>query len=86
MEDLTPTKYDAILNLPGLAPPKGVFPEFDNPPNQNSLAIAVVALCTSIGTILVSIRLYTRLFCGLRPKLEDCEFYDFKALVSESID
>ncbi|KAJ3572448.1 hypothetical protein NPX13_g5045 [Xylaria arbuscula] len=71
MGDLTPTKYDAILNLPGLVPPRGVVPKFDNPPNQNGLAIAVVALCASISTILVSVRLYTRLFCGLRPKLED---------------
>ncbi|KAI1288895.1 hypothetical protein F5Y03DRAFT_72359 [Xylaria venustula] len=71
MEDLAPPEFDPILNLPGLVPPVGVIPNFANPPNQNGLAIAVVALCSSVATILFSIRLYSRLFCSLRPKLED---------------
>ncbi|KAI0426944.1 hypothetical protein F5Y09DRAFT_350764 [Xylaria sp. FL1042] len=71
MADLTPLEFDAILDLPGLPPPPHVLPDFENPPNQNGLAIAVVALCTSVATILFCIRLYSRLFCSLRPKLED---------------
>ncbi|KAI0101050.1 hypothetical protein GGR51DRAFT_563698 [Nemania sp. FL0031] len=71
MEDLTPKKYDLILNLPGLAPPRGVIPNFEDPGNQNGLGIAVVTLCASVGTILFFVRLYSRLFCGLPPKLED---------------
>ncbi|KAI1426442.1 hypothetical protein F5Y12DRAFT_794340 [Xylaria sp. FL1777] len=71
MEDLTPPKFDPILNQPGLAPPSQVLPEFENPPNRNGLAISVVALCASVGTILVSIRLYSRVFGASRLKLED---------------
>ncbi|KAI1744290.1 hypothetical protein F4680DRAFT_444319 [Xylaria scruposa] len=71
MPDLTPPELDPILDLPAFAPPPGVVPDYANPPNQNALAIAVVALTTSIATILFLIRAYSRLFCSLRPKLED---------------
>lgn len=36
-----------------------------NSPNQNVLAIVVVALCTCIASILFMIRVYSRLFCFL---------------------
>ncbi|KAI0402418.1 hypothetical protein F4802DRAFT_368299 [Xylaria palmicola] len=71
MPDLTPPEYDPILNLPAYIPPPGVTPKFSNPPNQNALAIAVVTICTSIASILFLTRVYSRIFCSLRPKLED---------------
>ncbi|KAI0453685.1 hypothetical protein F5B21DRAFT_525657 [Xylaria acuta] len=51
MPDLTPPEFDPILDLPAFAPPPDVIPDYGNPPNQNALAIAVVALCTSLAYI-----------------------------------
>ncbi|KAJ2989639.1 hypothetical protein NUW58_g3371 [Xylaria curta] len=71
MPDLTPHEYDPILNLPAFPPPPGITPNYVNPPTQNVLAITVVVLCASVASVLFLIRVYSRLFCALRPKPED---------------
>ncbi|KAI8625017.1 hypothetical protein F5Y19DRAFT_480069 [Xylariaceae sp. FL1651] len=71
MADVTPSEYDAILNLPAFDPPIDIIPNFNNPPNQNALAISVVVLCTTVASLLFLVRVYSRLFCSLKPKLED---------------
>ncbi|KAI1111253.1 hypothetical protein F5Y14DRAFT_443449 [Nemania sp. NC0429] len=52
-----------ILKQPALKPPKGVVPDFVNPPNKNRLAIAVISVTVLISTVSALIRAYTRLCC-----------------------
>lgn len=57
---------------PQAAPPPGVVPDFDNPPDAgHMLNIAVTAACTAIVTIFFSIRLFTKCFIQHRFQLED---------------
>ncbi|KAH8157569.1 hypothetical protein CIB48_g10677 [Xylaria polymorpha] len=42
LASLPPAAREATLNGPAHAPPKGVVPNFDNPPSQTSLVIGVV--------------------------------------------
>ncbi|RYO83188.1 hypothetical protein DL762_006233 [Monosporascus cannonballus] len=40
---LPPAQQEAILNGPALAPPPGVMSNFDDPPNNNTLALVVIS-------------------------------------------
>lgn len=48
----------ALLASPAMEPPDGVTPDFDNPPNKNSLAWFVTTLCMVVATIFFCLRLY----------------------------
>jgi hypothetical protein len=54
-------------------PPEGVKPNFDNPPNQDAMAMAVVGHCFALVTIFTLARVYTRVFILKMVYLEDCE-------------
>ncbi|KAL8741286.1 MAG: hypothetical protein Q9190_006097 [Brigantiaea leucoxantha] len=47
--------------MPALAPPPGVIPNFIDPPNSDPKLIAVLLTCTILTTILVFVRLYTKI-------------------------
>ncbi|KAK5633259.1 hypothetical protein RRF57_008973 [Xylaria bambusicola] len=49
---------------PGLEPPEGVIPNFDNPPNDNSQANAGIAICLLLVFTSAFLRAYSKLFCG----------------------
>ncbi|KAF2651292.1 hypothetical protein K491DRAFT_682314 [Lophiostoma macrostomum CBS 122681] len=68
---LTPAEQDAMLNGPALQPPPGVSPDFVNPPNQTTLAYGVLAVCASLATIVVAIRVYAKAFCNRKMHIED---------------
>ncbi|XXG96157.1 hypothetical protein Hte_002436 [Hypoxylon texense] len=68
---LTPEQLDALLNGPALAPPDGVIPNFDNPPNKNYIAAAVVPICLAATTIAVLLRTYARIFCVKKVGIPD---------------
>ncbi|KAI1410706.1 hypothetical protein F5Y13DRAFT_70998 [Hypoxylon sp. FL1857] len=53
---------DLSQSTPALQPPDGVIPNFDNPPNKNYIAQAVVPLCLVLTTIAVFLRVYSRIF------------------------
>jgi hypothetical protein len=61
----------ALLASPALAPPESVTPEFDSPPNQNSLAWFVTTFCMVVATICLFLRAYTKLWIERRPKFEE---------------
>ncbi|KAI1123811.1 hypothetical protein F5Y10DRAFT_251096 [Nemania abortiva] len=61
----------AILDGPGLIPPEGVIPNFDNPPNQNSLGLAVISVCLSISTLAFATAAYAKLYCMKKIHVED---------------
>ncbi|KAI8631911.1 hypothetical protein F5Y19DRAFT_422503 [Xylariaceae sp. FL1651] len=61
----------AILNGPALAPPPGVRPNFDHPPNQNNLALAVTTICLSVSTTAFVLAAYAKLCCVKKVHFED---------------
>lgn len=61
---------EAILNGPALAPPPGTEPNFDNPDNLAHPKLAVLQL--SIATLVVAMRLYTKLGVLRNILVEDC--------------
>jgi hypothetical protein len=64
---------DAILNGPAMAPPKGEVSEFDNPPNENPLAIGVLVTMIVISTFCVLVRLYARVYLLRKVQVEESE-------------
>lgn len=71
LASLPPAAREATLNGPAHAPPKGVVPNFDNPPSQTSLVIGVVTSGFVLVTILFFTRVYARVFCQRRVHIED---------------
>ena len=67
------TALAELLASPALAPPEGVTPQFDSPPNQNELAYAVTTILSVVLTICVGIRLYARIGLERKFSLEDGE-------------
>ncbi|KAI5859538.1 hypothetical protein GGS23DRAFT_312162 [Durotheca rogersii] len=68
-------QQEALLNGPALAPPDGVTPQFDNPPNNNGLGYAVLTLCTAIATICLLIRGYAKIVLYGKVNIEDCMIF-----------
>lgn len=67
---------DPMVATPGLGampPPKGLQPNFENPPNRNAEIITIACLLTSVSTILVAARTYTRLVVMGKSGWEDCK-------------
>ncbi|KXX79711.1 hypothetical protein MMYC01_203806 [Madurella mycetomatis] len=69
--NLPPELQEQILNGPARAPPPGVVPNFDNPPNRTPEAIAVIAVCLFFSTAAVLLRIYSRVFILRKVRLED---------------
>lgn len=67
------TALAQLLASPALAPPDGVTPQFDSPPNQNDLAYGVTTALSVVLTICVLIRLYARVGLERKFGLEDGE-------------
>ncbi|KIA75374.1 hypothetical protein HK57_00157 [Aspergillus ustus] len=59
------------LDGPALAPPEGVVPQLDNPPNNNKLAIAVLSVCSVFATICCLMRGYARLVLLRKFQIEE---------------
>lgn len=63
----------ALLNGPAMPPPDGIIPNFANPPNLNKEITFTLALCMSVATLLISIRMYTKMFIIRSVGHEDCK-------------
>lgn len=68
---LTPEQLDAVLAMPAMAPPDGEVSNFINPPNQNGMAIAVMAICTVVVVLCLVIRAYARLVLLKRIQVQE---------------
>ncbi|RYP50469.1 hypothetical protein DL768_004021 [Monosporascus sp. mg162] len=68
---LPPEQQAAILDGPALTPPGGIVPNFDNPPNNNRVAYATLAICLCASSLAVCIRACSRLFVVKAVRLED---------------
>ncbi|KAF1840581.1 P-loop containing nucleoside triphosphate hydrolase protein [Cucurbitaria berberidis CBS 394.84] len=62
---------EALLDLPALAPPPGVTPNFKNPRNLSAPALAMLQLM--LTSLVVGMRLYTKKFIVKKMLAEDCK-------------
>lgn len=69
---LPPAQQEIILNGPALAPPPGVVPNMDNPPNGNGLCIAIITFLLLIATLAYAAAIYVKLCRIKKLYLENC--------------
>ena len=68
---LTQEELDALLEGPAMPPPEGEVSIFDDPPNQNGLAIGVFTACTAVVVICLAIRLYAQFGLMRRAQVQE---------------
>ncbi|KAI1113664.1 hypothetical protein F5Y14DRAFT_207443 [Nemania sp. NC0429] len=68
---LPPAEQQAILEGPALPPPPGKVSSFQDPPNNNGLALAVSILGLSVSSILLLVRVYTKTIVLRAPQVQD---------------
>lgn len=59
------------LSSGALAPPPGVTPNFENPPNRNGVAIGAYTLMVAVATFSIGVRIYGKGFLVRQFQLED---------------
>lgn len=64
---------DAILDGPAIAPPPGVKPNFEHPDNLSHPELAVLQLV--VATVVVGMRVYTKLGVVRKMLAEDCVYH-----------
>ena len=75
MSSIPPEKLQQILDSPAWRPPNGSVAILDNPPNDNKLAVAVIATCLILATAFSVLRVYSRVFCAGKVRIEDCKYH-----------
>lgn len=75
MDNLSPTELEQLLNLPALAAPSDTIPIFNDPPNRNTMALAVVGICTTLSALAVLVRVISRVFYIKKFYMEDGKLY-----------
>lgn len=70
---MDPALINAILDGPALAPPKGVVPNFENPQNLRNPELAVLQLAAA--TVVVALRVYTKMVVVGKMLTEDCKTF-----------
>lgn len=73
LSSIPPGQLQDVLDRPALLPPEGVVPNFDNPPNKNTLELGVQFTCLGVATIFLLVRFYVRLVVMKKTHLGDCE-------------
>ncbi len=66
-----------ILNQPALEPPLGIQANFIDPPTIRSQMLGVIISMLVLSTIVVAVRLYTKLVVVKKLALEDCKDHPF---------
>ena len=70
---LTPAE---LAQTPALMPPQGVVPNFIDPPGTlEAVTNATMAICFTLTTIFVIVRLLTKYCVDRAILLEDCQYY-----------
>jgi hypothetical protein len=59
--------------MPAARPPANSVQNLEDPPNDNKLAVAVITTCMVLSTAFSVLRVYSRVFCAGKVKLEDCK-------------
>lgn len=74
MEPASPT--EDILDQPVIPPSLATHVQhLDNPPNENRLALGVIGACIIVSTVFSVLRVYSRLFCAGKVRVEDCKYH-----------
>ncbi|KAF9872899.1 hypothetical protein CkaCkLH20_09762 [Colletotrichum karsti] len=68
---MTPEELDAVLEGPAMAPPDGEVSNFVDPPNENGLAIAIIAICLVVVVLCLAVRAYARLIILKRAQTQE---------------
>lgn len=71
---MTSKSREELLQGPAGAPPPGVVPNFDNPPNLHRVGDAVLITCFVVATLALLLRVYTKLFLIRQFKISDCTY------------
>ncbi|KZZ89739.1 hypothetical protein AAL_07632 [Moelleriella libera RCEF 2490] len=74
LADLPPEQQEQILNGPAMAPPPGIVPNYDDPPNHNAIGYGVGAVCLVLACLVFVIRIHCRRRILKVWKMEDCAF------------
>lgn len=68
---LTDAEIEAILDMEAMALPDGETRNFENPPNENGLAMAIITITLVVGTVCVLLRGYARLYLLRKVQIEE---------------
>ncbi|KAI1738411.1 hypothetical protein F4680DRAFT_450163 [Xylaria scruposa] len=71
IHSLPPAQQQAILNGPAPAPPAGVVPTLDHPPNDNVLCLIIMTILLVIATLAFILAVYAKLFYIKKFYVED---------------
>ena len=63
-----------LAETPALQPPPGVSPNFVDPPSLQSMTNATIAVCFTLATLFVAVRLLTKFFVDRTFQREDCKY------------
>ncbi|KAI0468865.1 hypothetical protein F4859DRAFT_186176 [Xylaria cf. heliscus] len=66
------------LDVPALPPPEGIISNFDNPPNNNSLGYGILSAMLAIASVVVFLRISSRIMATRRFRFEDCMYSNTK--------
>lgn len=72
MNATTDQLYQALLDGPAMDPPLGVTVDFVDPPNLQRKVIIALTLYTAFATLVILMRLYTKVFLFRKTVFEDC--------------
>jgi hypothetical protein len=71
LSTLPPDVLQVVLAGPALAPPLGVQSNFENPPNNNSLACTAITVCVVVATLSFFVRFYARVIHTRKVAIDD---------------
>lgn len=60
-------------NTPALAPPPGVTSNFVNPESLLTYVIVTIALCLTLTTVTIGLRIFTKVHIAKAMHWDDCE-------------
>lgn len=63
-----------LLDMSAAKPPPDSVQNLEDPPNDNKLALVVIATCIVLSTLFSILRVYSRVYCAGQVKIEDCEY------------
>lgn len=78
---IQPERLAHILDGPAETSPDGVY-HLDNPPNRNVLGLVAAGVFITIATAVVMLRVYSRLSCSIKLRIEDGTYINLTILIT----
>ena len=70
---MSPEQLQRLLSGPAGTPPVGVIPNFNDPANLDTYVILTITVCMTLATVVVLLRMYTKIFITRSLANEDCK-------------